>query len=591
MIKLKKSVWISILLITAFAFLIVVLFGKTGETKVKIVRLPAKKIPTAPILPLNVPSTDTIQPGCGDFRLLVNLTSNSTDAAAQATGPANATAVVWNYQGPKLAPLPEDEGTARVFNDDNRGLFGLTENIDKQEITASHLLLVSGIKAGQSLTLEAGHNPTATSVWRIYDASADPNDHSRLLATLSLSGQQETGNISIDLCSTAKPVSLVPTKKQTDKKALAFYYPWWSSSKKAFDDYDCRGDQFAWVRENTDGKTIFVTAHTPIFKDQDWTIYKNTQCWEKRTDDWGRTGWVHDVYDTGFLAEQMRLAQAAGLDGFAFSVHGDNSQEMKFLQQRALPTAEENDFSIAALYEAPETLEESGWSGDDEKEIQLVGDHLREIVSILAESSASLRLNKNNQSVVVFVDPALLARFASPQAWQKIHQIIQKANAPYVLFSGPGSFTQVFTSKAFTGVYHDLDVVETAEKPLNLPAYTLRPERRLAYKMSRLWARQKNMRFILPVVLGWESPLADPNNPDDTQLTRDYGSGKVGEYYRVRWEDALEQDPDWIVITSWNEWAEGTELEPSEQFPPSKYSFLYATKKYIDCFKRHRCDF
>lgn len=36
-----------------------------------------------------------------------------------------------------------------------------------------------------------------------------------------------------------------------------------------------------------------------------------------------------------------------------------------------------------------------------------------------------------------------------------------------------------------------------------------------------------------------------------------------GQVYRTLWEEAIKAKPDWIIITSWNEWPEGTEIEPS----------------------------
>jgi hypothetical protein len=122
--------------------------------------------------------------------------------------------------------------------------------------------------------------------------------------------------------------------------------------------------------------------------------------------------------------------------------------------------------------------------------------------------------------------------------------------------------------------------VETIEAPLGLPPYALRDERRLAYRGAAWAARERGMALALPVVLGWEGAEAI-RGPEDIQLPRDYGApGEYGTYYRVRWEDALEQSPDWIVITSWNEWVEGTELEPSDTYPPSRFDYLEATWQY-----------
>lgn len=35
------------------------------------------------------------------------------------------------------------------------------------------------------------------------------------------------------------------------------------------------------------------------------------------------------------------------------------------------------------------------------------------------------------------------------------------------------------------------------------------------------------------------------------------------QLYRMLWRAALDARPDWVLITSWNEWHEGSEIEPS----------------------------
>lgn len=36
-----------------------------------------------------------------------------------------------------------------------------------------------------------------------------------------------------------------------------------------------------------------------------------------------------------------------------------------------------------------------------------------------------------------------------------------------------------------------------------------------------------------------------------------------GQFYRETWQAAMDSGADWIVITSWNEWVEGSQIEPS----------------------------
>jgi hypothetical protein len=55
-----------------------------------------------------------------------------------------------------------------------------------------------------------------------------------------------------------------------------------------------------------------------------------------------------------------------------------------------------------------------------------------------------------------------------------------------------------------------------------------------------------------------------------------------GTFYRYTFEAALQSDPDWIFITSWNEWWENTHIEPSQAFGNL---YLEITQEYSDLWK------
>lgn len=74
---------------------------------------------------------------------------------------------------------------------------------------------------------------------------------------------------------------------------------------------------------------------------------------------------------------------------------------------------------------------------------------------------------------------------------------------------------------------------------------------------------------------------ADPTGPhltvatvspgyDDTNLRGDLNPivprGPNGERYVATWDAAIAAQPDWVLITSWNEWFEGTTVEPSVEY-------------------------
>lgn len=52
---------------------------------------------------------------------------------------------------------------------------------------------------------------------------------------------------------------------------------------------------------------------------------------------------------------------------------------------------------------------------------------------------------------------------------------------------------------------------------------------------------------------------------DDTKIRKPglKAERQDGKTYQVLWEEAIRADPDWVLITSWNEWHEGSEIEPS----------------------------
>ena len=524
-------------------------------------------------VPARAAPTDPIRPGCGDYRLLVTLETDAVGVGIRVSGPPGEVDVVWNVSGPDmgLGVLGGPEVAPRIFNEDNREIFGIEANDANEPTEANFLLLVSGVQQGQTLQLEMGQEGAGPLGTWITVSNARDDVPGQELGRFQLSGEYQA--VSVDICSSAPMPALEPSNAPLPPRVLAFFYPWWATVAEP-EGYTCGGDAFGWVRE-VDGQNRFMTAHTPIFQDGERAIYTQTACWMQWTDDTGRSGWLYDVTEPNFLAEQMQLARTNGIDGFLVSVHGDNAFEMDYLENTALPTAAQADFLVGALYEAPE----SGWSFDDEADIALIGGHLRRLVEMLGNAPAALRLTdaEGVEKVVIFIDPAAVARFVQPEQWAAIRALADEAGIPYALWGGPAAFTQVFLS-GFDGVFNDLEVIETYESGLELPPYALRDERRLAYRATAWIARELGMYYALPVVTGWGPSPTDPEAPI---VPRDYGfAGDDGAYYRVRWEDAVENFPHWIVLTSWNEWAEATEIEPSDAYPPSRYDYLGATARY-----------
>jgi hypothetical protein len=54
--------------------------------------------------------------------------------------------------------------------------------------------------------------------------------------------------------------------------------------------------------------------------------------------------------------------------------------------------------------------------------------------------------------------------------------------------------------------------------------------------------------------------------------------------YDEFWQLSLRSRPDWVLITSFNEWHEGTEIEPSSEYGDR---FLERTRHWADQTRRH----
>jgi len=82
----------------------------------------------------------------------------------------------------------------------------------------------------------------------------------------------------------------------------------------------------------------------------------------------------------------------------------------------------------------------------------------------------------------------------------------------------------------------------------------------------------------LTIIPGYDdSKLPDRKPP--RPITERHG----GRTYRVLWEAALQANPDWVLITSWNEWHEGSEIEPSVEHGDRE---LRTTAEFAPKFKR-----
>ena len=92
------------------------------------------------------------------------------------------------------------------------------------------------------------------------------------------------------------------------------------------------------------------------------------------------------------------------------------------------------------------------------------------------------------------------------------------------------------------------------------------------------WVRTAGQERIscVTVIPGYDDSV-QPSRKPPRPITERY----QGKTYQALWEEAITARPDWVLITSWNEWHEGSEIEPSVELGDR---YLKITQKYARKF-------
>ncbi len=280
---------------------------------------------------------------------------------------------------------------------------------------------------------------------------------------------------------------------------------------------------------------------------------------------WDRAGWASPLFidaplqpystdDPADLARVMSQAKSAGLDALVVSWAGkDYAGGIDHRRMLACLTAAQTaGTKVAALLEATAAnpQHEDGAADPD-----TVFRWLVDIVDNYAPQSAYLRVG--GRPVVM----AYAAQRMSQAGWADALSRL-RASGRDVLMIGEGiNATRLgaldalfyYPSNDFQGdTIRDFDRTQS----VSVRTYHLLPN---DTGIRRIW--------VATVSPGY----------DDTHLT----DGRVprvtdregGAYYDRQWQAAIDLRADWIVVTTWNEWLENTEIEPSV-----RYGDLYLTK-------------
>jgi len=316
------------------------------------------------------------------------------------------------------------------------------------------------------------------------------------------------------------------------RRVLAFYYPWFGTLTGAS---GC-GHWRHWLHggpEPTEGN-ICISNRYPLLG-------------------------PYDSYDPELIDQHCRWGKQAGIDSWILSWWGlgwEGEYEDRAVV-KVLDGCRRNEMTACIHYEsyvdpiAAETL-------------------IHEVGTALKNYGGHPAYLKVAGRPVVFVYARAIDALGMARTCQALKQINDTYPGGVVFFGDRFSRT---AARLFNGLYGYIPAPELVG---------LSPEQ------ARQWADLNYGKWVrLTERAGCISTLTVVPGYDDTLIRKD--GFKVerhdGALYRVLWEAAIEADPQWILITTFNEWSEGSEIEPSRE---ERTLYLDLTAEYAKRFKAAR---
>jgi glycoprotein endo-alpha-1,2-mannosidase len=293
---------------------------------------------------------------------------------------------------------------------------------------------------------------------------------------------------------------------QVPHEVLAIYYVWYGQPKGS------------WGKADTNKHEIASTARYPVKG-------------------------PYSARDPSVVDWHIEQAKAHGITGFVVSWWGKADPWGDEAFAELLKSAEKKNFKIALYWE--QQRDTQGLM------VQFAFDDLTYVLDRYGKSPAFLKVQGRP---VVFVYDRI--EWQTPLA--TLAEIIERTRAKAGDFVLIGHGYQSNFAYLFDGLHTDYMLEMqlhflAKQQPEQLQGF--REMAAQSFTRGTQLARQQG-RIICPMII----PGFDNTKSSAAKVKAERYDGKV---YRALWEEAIKTKPDWILISSWNEWPEGSEIEPS----------------------------
>jgi hypothetical protein len=270
--------------------------------------------------------------------------------------------------------------------------------------------------------------------------------------------------------------------------------------------------------------------------------------------------------DSAAIARHIQLAQETGLNGFTLHWFAPGDRTDQNFSTLLAQSTGQNFFSTVVF-------SHHIWPGVAAHNQQTIGNALRYIVD--QHSGHPNFLRSENKPVIFFTDvyrtPA--TGESPPQFWAAVREQVDPQHQTLWIAEGlDASYLSVFDGLYVFKISH-------AAQPHDY------------LKMSRwgnsvrAWEEQtgQNKLWIATISPGWDDlrsgcrlDVRMPNTPHRLERAG-------GAIYQASFDAALASNPDWLILSSFNEWVEGSYIEPSVFYGDQ---YMVMTKTFVQRFQQ-----
>ena len=247
----------------------------------------------------------------------------------------------------------------------------------------------------------------------------------------------------------------------------------------------------------------------------------------------------YDSRSEEVMRYHIRLAQSVGFDGFISSWWGPGAYTDRAFEEM-LPVARDMGFYLTVYFEIAHDIEH-------------LEEQLRYLLTRYGDHPAFMKVDGRP---VIFIYGRVIGEFEIED------------------------FSQVFARLESEGLpaFYMADRLDEDYLDVFDGLHTYSPLRAMGdYPEVNAQCQEANKTFAATLAPGYDDTII---RVPGLVVDRENGT-----YYLDSWETVMLTQPDWVLVTSWNEWHEGSEIEPSLEHGDL---YLNLTERYYTLFENGR---